>query len=426
MAQLIKNANIFGRIGSGIGQGLSEQVPKEIERNRLSSALTQVGNQQGQTPFQQFTGLVGAAHEYPQVVQSGAELLRQQGKGRGLANKASAQIEKPNPFQDYQQPIGNQQQNKGITSKEGIRATIENYIPKTREERLARAGELYQNEPQLYPTPDSAIQAVDAEENLLQQKNAALQGKRKGEQDVQSRIQNELKYEKGESAVPENVYDQVERKAIDAVASGEKTEYQAAKDGKKELDKISREYEAVNSIGKVGFVFRDKDAIRRNLNDIRQGFKERGDLENYADTLVAKNGLSYPKAYYLAYKPSDYKELNNELTKVPELMNRKNVYKLGNIPYNKINEKNEKMKTQTFGKLAKAMGKNGSPLAVGEELKSKGYDPEDWLQYLSENRKQLDLSERQGRELEKPKSILPMMNDTWLFLFSGLDKLAEQ
>ena len=34
MAQEIKNANIWGRVGTEIGKGLSEQVPKEIERIR--------------------------------------------------------------------------------------------------------------------------------------------------------------------------------------------------------------------------------------------------------------------------------------------------------------------------------------------------------------------------------------------------------
>ncbi len=78
MAQYIKQGNLFGRIGSGIGQGLAEQLPKEIERGRLSAGLKELGEQKGLSPFQQFAGLVSAAHEYPQVVQSGAELLKQQ------------------------------------------------------------------------------------------------------------------------------------------------------------------------------------------------------------------------------------------------------------------------------------------------------------------------------------------------------------
>jgi len=86
MAQQIKQANIFGRIGTGLGRGLAEQLPKEVERNRLASGLERLGEQKGLTPFQQFTGLVSAAHEYPQVVQSGERLLAQQARGNAYTN----------------------------------------------------------------------------------------------------------------------------------------------------------------------------------------------------------------------------------------------------------------------------------------------------------------------------------------------------
>lgn len=41
----VKQPNIVGRIGTGIGQGLAEQVPKEIERHRLSSGLKKLGQE---------------------------------------------------------------------------------------------------------------------------------------------------------------------------------------------------------------------------------------------------------------------------------------------------------------------------------------------------------------------------------------------
>ncbi len=86
MAYSVKPASIFGRVGTGIGKGLAEQLPKEMERNRLASGLKELGEQKGLSPFQQFTGLVGAAHEYPQVVQSGERLLAQQARGNAYTN----------------------------------------------------------------------------------------------------------------------------------------------------------------------------------------------------------------------------------------------------------------------------------------------------------------------------------------------------
>lgn len=54
MSYQVKQGNIFGRIGTGIGKGLSEQVPKEIESNRLSKAFQDL---QGKTPTEQLTRL---------------------------------------------------------------------------------------------------------------------------------------------------------------------------------------------------------------------------------------------------------------------------------------------------------------------------------------------------------------------------------
>ena len=71
----IPQASISGRIGTGIGKGLSESLPKEIERGRLQQGLYQLGNQQGLSPFQQFSALASLPGVSPQIIQSGTDLL---------------------------------------------------------------------------------------------------------------------------------------------------------------------------------------------------------------------------------------------------------------------------------------------------------------------------------------------------------------
>lgn len=71
--------SVFGRIGTGLGQGLAQQLPEEIERGRLASGLKSLSDQQGLTPFQQFSALASIPGITPQMIQSGAELLKQQG-----------------------------------------------------------------------------------------------------------------------------------------------------------------------------------------------------------------------------------------------------------------------------------------------------------------------------------------------------------
>lgn len=100
MVQYVKQGNIFGRIGTAIGKGLEQQIPKEVERNRLANSLEELGNRQDLSPFQRFSGLVGAAHEYPQVVQSAADLL----KAEALRNSFTNQKGRTNKINPSAQP----------------------------------------------------------------------------------------------------------------------------------------------------------------------------------------------------------------------------------------------------------------------------------------------------------------------------------
>lgn len=89
MSYSVKPGSIFGRIGTGIGKGLAEQVPKEIERSRLSSGLQALSQQKDLTPFEQFSQLAAIPGITPQMLQSGSELLKQQGTRQAYARKAA-------------------------------------------------------------------------------------------------------------------------------------------------------------------------------------------------------------------------------------------------------------------------------------------------------------------------------------------------
>ncbi len=236
---------------------------------------------------------------------------------------------------------------------------------------------------------------------------------------VVSRLQNHANQLKATAHVPANVYSDVEDEAIQATkpkSEGGKglTEQQAIKEYGEKLDNIARDYNAIKTIGSWNVLSRSPFENKRELNSIRESFKARDDLENFADSLISEGNLSPSKAYYLAYKPSDHKELNNYLEKLPQLRETKtedSAYETRNIA----------------PKLAEIMKKTGaSPLAIAEELKSKDYDPDEWLDYITKNKKKLDLKGSQGRQLDKPRNWYSTLNDMWLFMFSGLEKLVEQ
>ncbi len=75
-----KQGSVLGRLGKGFGQGLAEQVPKEIDRYRLSQGLKNFEQESDNlTPMQQFARLSSIPGITPQMIQSFSELAKQQG-----------------------------------------------------------------------------------------------------------------------------------------------------------------------------------------------------------------------------------------------------------------------------------------------------------------------------------------------------------
>lgn len=437
-SQKIKQPSIFGRIGSGIGHGLAEQIPKEIERSRLASGLQNFAkNSANLSPMEQLAQVSSIPGVTPQMVQSFAELAKQQAQGqalnRGVGGKKSNEespsaktFPRPPPSEKGETPPP-----KSITTTEGVNASINPYIPKTYSQILDRAGELFNENRDLYKSdPNNAIQAAVQEDAQNQAINTAEQNKRNTQQNVQSRVQSELKTQADNAGVqiPDNVYSDIEDRAISDVNSGKLTELEAGKKYKKELDAISRQYKEVETLGTGKLLTKSASANKESLRSLRKDFKKRDDLENFVEVMVAKNGLSYPKASYLGFHVSDNKDLNNTIHKLKDINENygKEVLKKG---YPSPPPTQEDVDIATLGaalKIGKHITPNDSILSIAEELKSKGYNPRIWMDYADKNRDKLHLDPRQVRELGRPRDFEPTWNDLWMFYFSGLDKLMEQ
>lgn len=91
MVQVIEQqGSPFGRLGKGIGQGLADQVPKEIERNRLASGLQQFEKESANlNPIQTLARLSSIPGITPQMIQSFGELAKQQQTRNAYQNNAN-------------------------------------------------------------------------------------------------------------------------------------------------------------------------------------------------------------------------------------------------------------------------------------------------------------------------------------------------
>lgn len=434
-AYTVNQPSLGGRLGSGIGKGLADQLPKEMDRGRLASGLKQFEQEApGLSPLQQATRLFSIPGITPQMVQVLPELLKQQNFAKAFTeqNQPGSQAgTQPPAFPEQAQPPENQPTT-GLTTRPGLEATRKGFIPKTYQQTISRAAELYKSNPQLYQNdPQKAVEAAFQEERQNQSINQSYQQQRAGEQNIQNAVQSNLSTQAGllQAKVPPDVYSDIEQRAVRSVLPvGEGGEGLTDQEAKikygKELDTISREYNQLRAVGNWTLPSQKPTEILRNLKSIRQSFKERGDLRNLADSYISENGLSPGKAYYLAYPNSEIPELNKTLSKLPDV--NPTVSAKGGYLDKKTTDYNPDAILQHISeKLAKDMGKEGSPLAISEDLQAKGYDPSIFLNYLDQNREKFGLTGRQIDELGKPRNFFPTMNDIWLFKLSGQDKLVE-
>lgn len=429
MSYEVKQGNIFGRIGKGLAQGLSEQVPKEIERARLSSGLQQFEQESANlSPIQQLARLSAIPGITPQMIQSFGELARQQARGNALGQQNQP---KPFPFpQNQSKNLAPGSNVPSITQQQPLEKFIEGYIPKSQDEIIADAGQRYNENPALYNNdPQKAIDAAISADLRNQEIANAYEKKHKNLTDIQDNVVKRLQDQSTRLNVkiPANVYSKIEDEAIRATKPKNQggrglTEQQAMKEYGEELDARSRDYQAIDSIGNWGIVAKPAKDTLTNIKALQAKFEKYNDTENFADSLIEKNKLSPKLAYSLAQPVSKFPSLNNELKKIPPLPRGKITGSQGMLVSQAPKIQDIRQKTlEVSQKLAPLLGEKGSPLSVAYELEKKGYDPNIWINYLIDNRQDLDLKESQGRQLDKPNSLTGTLNDWWLSSWSGIE-----
>lgn len=414
----VKQGNIFGRLGTGVGRGLAEQLPKEIERTRLSQGLKNLGKQKDLNPFQQFAGLAGLPGITPQMIQTGGDLLRQQAIINGLNRNTPA-----SPYKPIEELRPGPATTTGSTE-----AALNPYIPPSgpEQERLAR--QLMANEPQVYRDIESARNAIANQiSGNVQESNAKL-AKRELEESVQTRSEQKLRDELGTvgAQIPGTLLSRLQQEAVDDV-TGKKLSADAAKVkyGKKATE-ISKDFSNIRSWGGLGLITKDPKELVQSISTLQHKAKDGGYQREAAESLIADNGLTPQFAYANMYPVSEIKPLNDELKKLPNIKTRVEKVPgqpgLGGLGLTRPkNENADALTSEISPRLARAMGLEGSPLSIAYELEKKGYNPQVWKKYLSDNIDNLNLTTHQLDELEKPQpSFFGWLNDWWLRSFSGV------
>jgi hypothetical protein len=430
MVQIIpQQGNIFGRIGHGLGQGIAEQLPKEIERSRLAGGLKDLENQQGLTPFQQFSRLASVPGITPQMIQSGTDLLRQQARGQALSQGTSQQNQpNPSPFPNQTEPnrIGPASKTPSLTKEDILEKVQEGYIPPTIKERDALAGQAYNENPAFFANdPQKALDWADS--NIAQEEKIAqaYQNKHSNLTNIQDNVVKRLndQSERLNTKIPAELYSQIEDKAIQATKPKKDggqglTEQQAVKDFGEHMNNASRTFAKVKELGGGwGVTLRSPTESLRAMKKLQSEMEALDQTDNYAKELISQSQLSPTFAYAIAEPVSRVPSVNNFIKSLPGLE------KIETLAETKSNPAVAIPKTLEIApKLANFIKQNekASPLAIAYEIEKKGYDGKTWLQYIADH-PELNLRARQSEQASTPINEIAPWNDWWLSSFTGIE-----
>lgn len=417
------------RIGSGLGEYLAQSIPKEVERTRLSQGLKNLAKEENLSPFQRFTRLSTIPGVTPQMIETGGKLLTQQERNKSFGQP----LEKTNaiPAEAYAPKGGDKESSllpPSLTTSGDLSKAYEGYIRPDLDTMNQEAYRRFHQNPQRYANDFSNAQnevAQLVESQAIQAKD--YQTRHETRAAIQDNVVNRLQAHAGKLNVdiPANVYSEIEDKAIKSVLplsednpDGGLTEQQAVKKFGKELDDISRDYSDLSTLDNWSIVGQKSKNSLDTLKRLQKSFKERKDTRNMADKLIGTSGLSPMLAYGIAQPVSDVPELSKELNSVPPLTVFENVPYFKQMPQDEIESATYKVSE----KLAPYLKSDGSPLAVAYELKKKNYDPQTFLNYVSEHSKELDLRPSQIDQLNKSQSWVPTLSDWWLESFTGINE----
>lgn len=408
MSQKIHQGNIWGRIGSGLGQGLAEQLPKEIERNRLASGLKNLGEQKGLSPFQQFAGLASTPGATPQMIQSGSELLRQQSYLDSLKNQYGGQ-QKNQGYIPTQEEL--KTPSKGeistLADPQSTQQSYKEYIPPSEQLERQEAFENFNKNPARYNYNfDEALKERKAITSRNQEIQKAYQGQEKTAVDKETQVKKALedetkklglRDEKGLRHIHPKAYQKFEEKVLRAILpKGEEggeglTQEEAVNKYSKDLEQADRNYQDLKSLS----TWSPRDFNRR-VDSLEKDFGYRDERQPMMDELIANYEVSPSYAAHRAYpvKGKDLKTLNT-ITKFN--------------PYG--SEKPTELNNAIYENLKKDMGKTGSPLSFAYELEQRGKNARGWLDYLNNHRDNLEVW--QADQLNKNVNNFDL-TDEWL------------
>lgn len=448
MAQVLNDpysGNIFGRLGSGIGQGVSEQLPKEVENYRKSKAISGLSNENGLNLAQNAANLTRAgvpSHEINQYL----DLMQRQNSlkafinppGPGGEQKSSANVQNdrmiPNVQERNNQSGNNQGQvvNKGQGSQQGqskVQSTINDQEGKDSglvpsDQNLRGSGFLEgMSVPQRdraisdaitsgrFSDPIRAAEWVDSQEKKRLEGDTQFQAKQDYiEESLPAKLQNILQKDANGvlQDIPANIQKKMINKARGEVARGANPDQ--VMDKYAEIGRrLSQTSQKLRDKGARSWLDTSYSDNRKSFETMKKVYEEAGALEEFSDDMQSTQNMTKHYTDNVAF-PLE-KDINNILVKSKTRHGGKGIGS-----------------REQEAKIAQEIGekwKHGQSLfTLGLQASLKGLDDKFIVNYLRDNFSDR-MDGKQIQDLADYKSPSPKGGDIWTYTMSGLPELKE-
>lgn len=443
MAQVIEQlGGISGRIGKGFAKGLSEQLPKEVARSRLSSGIKDLANQDfsKMSPMEQYGTLLNipGVAENPQIAQQAQQYLQNQNFfGNNEGNQGQPQLQTQPPSENANPPTpqanhgqGNPQAKTDQTTVPSLSEKSSNYaIPLAQSEIENMARQEYSRNPNRFRGYQDYIDYAEKQDAKRVQKEQAFEARQieadtrfdKGAQEIlQKEGKGVWKDLPGDAA---RIFKNRMKNKIDQGMSAAR----AADEGLKEVLPL---VQARNKIGEVTGFFdrmgRDPTKTRESLENARRVYKNSGNLRLFRDDLISE-GMNDAYANYLAYPVREDPAVNNALASSPKMKPRNVIggtLEKGEPGKSYVTSKEQE---KAFDNIATKINDKTSISATALALRGRGYSSEDFMSYIGDlfrDGKMEQLNDRQIDELTGDTRFKPTLMDAYLFAKIGLDPIG--
>lgn len=363
------------QFGQQLGKSLAEQLPKEVERGRLSGALKGLEGS-NLTPMQQYAAL--SRYADPQTLATLVPML-QAAQARAAYAGNGAQ---PTPTGQAKQAPESQPSVQEFTT------------PQSLGRKLMAAN------PAQYPTPESAqkdaeirIDTANKELDRIKETFLNKTGNETykdivGELDEQyrNRLLNSIDYEGNEKA-------------------------EANKIGNEMLNFAKVRGDLRTNLAKT-YLNMPHDKMMRSLDKIRKDYENNGQIGNFANDLIA-GGMSGNYARAFTQPLENDLNLKKYMFSIPQ--------KKGDFSFDPrkgplgFKERKNDVPKKISEEILNKISPNVSLSSIGLELFAKGYNPESFMQYANEH--QDKLSKLQLEELGKTDRWYPNLDD--MFILGG-------